>query len=142
MTSSELELLAYSYGCAGIEKSFVVERIIAVDHVTFDVTEQNFGADVLQSSLPVLVEFTADWCPPCKMIAPILHQIALGHEDTLRVGMLDADANPDLVQQYQVMGLPTLLLFVNGKPVERMIGFMPRERIEAKVVPHLAAAKA
>lgn len=109
-----------------------------MNHATFTTTEQNFRAEVLESAQPVLVEFTADWCPPCKMLAPIVHQVANDHAGHLRVGILDSDANPGIVQQYGVMGLPTMLLFVDGAPVERIVGYVPRERIEAKIAPHLA----
>lgn len=108
-------------------------------HMTFEITTENFPAEVLQSDLPVLVDFTADWCPPCKMIAPYVEQIASTHAGKLRVGQLDADNHPQIVQQYGVMGLPTLILFQHGKPVERIVGFVPRSKIEAAVLPYLAA---
>lgn len=85
----------------------------------------------------MLVEFTADWCPPCKMIAPIVEQLARQYEGKLRVVTLDGDAYPELVQRYDVLGLPTLILFANGVPVQRIVGFKPRERIEAALLPHL-----
>ncbi len=123
-------------------KSYVCEREIRMSHLTFEVTEQNFATDVLASALPVLVEFTADWCPPCKMLAPIVHEIARKYEGKLRVGMLDADAQTEIVQQYGVMGLPTMILFVGGTPVANMVGYMPRERIEGKLLPHLTMENA
>jgi thioredoxin len=110
--------------------------------LTFEATDENFGEQVLESTLPVLVEFTADWCPPCKMLAPIVHEIARKYEGKLRVGMLDSDVNPEIVQQNGVMGLPTLILFVGGSPVAHIVGYTPRERIEAKLVPHLAMENA
>jgi len=113
-----------------------------MSHLTFEATDQNFGTEVLESTQPVLIEFTADWCPPCKMLAPIVHEIARKYEGKLRVGMLDADANLEAVQQYGVMGLPTLILFANGSPVERIVGYTPRERIEAKLLPHLTLENA
>lgn len=113
-----------------------------MNHLTFEASEQDFGTQVLQSALPVLIEFTADWCPPCKILAPIVEEIAHRYEGKLRVGLLDSDANPQIIQQYGVMGLPTLILFVGGLPVERIIGFTPRERIEAKLLPHLALENA
>lgn len=109
---------------------------------TFEVTSDTFQAQVLNASTPVLVEFTADWCPPCKMIAPYLDQIASDHAGKLHVAMLDADANPEIVMDYGVMGLPTLLLFVNGEAVERIVGFMPHARIESRILPHLQTAQA
>jgi|SRR5690606_34907735 thioredoxin 1 len=111
-------------------------------HPVFETSEQLFKAQVLESAQPVLIEFTADWCPPCKMLAPVVHQIAQSYEGRLGVGLLDADDNPRVVQQYGVMGLPTLILFVNGAPVERIVGYVPRERIEAKILPHLQAQNA
>jgi len=108
----------------------------------FEATEQNFGTEVEASNLPVLIEFTADWCPPCKMLAPIVKDIAQRYDSQLRVGLLDGDDNPNIVQRFGVMGLPTLMLFVDGAPVERLVGFMPRERIEEKILPHLMVESA
>ncbi|MEQ8673675.1 MAG: thioredoxin domain-containing protein [Aggregatilineales bacterium] len=113
-----------------------------MNHLIFEATGQNFEANVLQSALPVLIEFTADWCPPCKMLAPIINAIAIKYDGNLRVGLLDSDANQDIVQQYGVMGLPTTILFVDGVPVERIVGFTSQERIEAKILPHLAIENA
>lgn len=106
-------------------------------HATFEVTAANFVEQVLSSKLPVLVEFTADWCPPCKMLAPTIHALANSYSDKLRVGMLDADLYPQFVQQYGVMGLPTLILFQNGEAAHRIVGFQPRERIEAQIARYL-----
>ncbi|HEX2905658.1 MAG TPA: thioredoxin domain-containing protein [Phototrophicaceae bacterium] len=113
-----------------------------MNHLTFAATEANFGTQVLEAALPVLIEFTADWCPPCKMLAPIVNDIAQKYDGKLRVGLLDSDANPEITQQYSVLGLPTLILFVGGEPVERITGYTARERIEAKLLPHLALANA
>lgn len=107
--------------------------------ITFEITSENFPSQVLESDTPILVEFTADWCPPCKMIAPYLEQLASAYAGRLRVGILDADIYPHIVQRYGVMGLPTLILFRDGEPAERIIGFVPRARIEAAVLPHLSA---
>jgi thioredoxin 1 len=106
-------------------------------HSTTDITSDNFQAQVLESKLPVLVDFTADWCPPCKMIAPIVDEIAHQYVGRMSVGALDSDANPDIIQTYSVMGLPTLILFVNGEAVQRIVGYTPRDRIEAKLMPYL-----
>lgn len=107
-------------------------------HHTFEINEANFQQEVLESALPVLVDFGADLCPPCKMIAPFVDAIAQKYEGQLRVGMVDSDANPELVQTFGVMGLPTLLLFQAGQPVQRVMGYQPKERIEAAILPHLA----
>lgn len=109
---------------------------------TFEITSSNFQSQVLESSLPVLVDFGADWCPPCKMIAPFVDGIAQTYESQLRVGTLDADEYPDIVQRYGVMGLPTLVLFQNGEPVKHIVGFQPRQRIEDQITPYLSAVPA
>lgn len=106
-------------------------------HASLTVTDQNFETEVLKSDKPVLVDFWAEWCPPCKMLAPTLHALADSYTDRMRVGLLDADEHPQFVQQYGVMGLPTLILFQNGEPALRMVGFQPRERIEAQLLRHL-----
>jgi thioredoxin 1 len=103
--------------------------------VTSDAT---FAEDVLSSRLPVLVEFTAGWCPPCHMIAPVLAQIATEEADRLRIVALDVDANPATTLRYQVMGMPTLVLFVAGQPVTRIVGARPRTTILRDLEPHLA----
>jgi len=104
---------------------------------TFQVTTSNFEQDVLKADLPVLVDFTADWCPPCKMIAPIVDELSQKYAGQMRVGTLDADTNQALINQYGVYGLPTLILFEKGQPVARIAGFKPREVIEKVLAPHL-----
>jgi len=111
-------------------------------HATFEVTRDNFQEQVLNSALPVLVEFGADWCPPCKMLAPTVHALATKYADKLHVGIIDSDEHPEYVQRYGVMGLPTLILFQNGKPVQRMVGYQPSARIEAQILPYLQTEKA
>ena len=108
-----------------------------MSHLVFDATSQEFKTQVLESPLPVLIEFTADWCPPCKLIAPIVHDLAERYAGKMRVGMLDSDIHQDIVLRYGVMGLPTLVLFVGGAPVERIVGYTSREKIEAHIVPHV-----
>ena len=104
---------------------------------TFEANDGNFQSSVLESDTPVLVDFWADWCPPCKMLAPMVSQIAADYDGKLRVAKLNADFNPDVVMRYKVMSLPTLLLFKQGNVVEMMVGYQPKEKITNKLVPHL-----
>ncbi len=108
-----------------------------MSHPGFEITSSNFQQTVLQSTLPVLVDFTADWCPPCKMIAPFVDELARKYAGKLVVGSLDADVHPDIQQRYGVMGLPTLILFHKGETVKRIVGFQPFARLEAQIVPYL-----
>src|SRR5258708_7218769 len=85
--------------------------------VTFDVTSENFKTLVLQATLPVLVDFWAEWCPPCKMIAPGVDEIARKYQGKLTVGKLDIDSFPEFSEMYDVYGFPPLVLFQNGQPV-------------------------
>jgi thioredoxin 1 len=101
------------------------------------VGESDFENEVISSSLPVLVDFTAVWCGPCKMLEPIVKQLAQEWEGKVKVVKLDVDDNASLAIQYQVMGVPTLMLFSNGEPLERMTGYQPKQRILAKVSPHI-----
>jgi thioredoxin 1 len=98
--------------------------VTTVDDATFD-------TDVLESDTPVLVEFGAAWCPPCRMLAPVLDEVADDRSSHLRVLTVDVDANPVTQGRYGVMSLPTLLLFVGGKPVRQAIGFMSKGRLLA-----------
>ncbi|BEP12532.1 hypothetical protein acdb102_08430 [Acidothermaceae bacterium B102] len=87
-----------------------------------DTTDATFAADVLASDLPVLVDFTADWCAPCKMVTPVLERLADEQAGRLRIVSLDSDANPETVRDYHVMGMPTLALFVGGERVAQVVG--------------------
>ncbi len=104
---------------------------------TFEVTEANFQKEVLESTEPVLIDFWAEWCTPCKMIGPLVDQIADEYKGKVRVGKLDADANPDVLMRYNVMGIPTLMLFKGGEAVERITGYQPKDKITSKIVPHI-----
>lgn len=111
-------------------------------HATFEVTAADFQANVLNATQPVLLEFGADWCPPCKMLAPTMQYLAQKYVGKLTVATIDSDEVPDLVQRYGIMGLPTLLLFRDGQPIQRLIGFQPRERIEAQITAALQLQQA
>ncbi|MGE5124334.1 MAG: thioredoxin [Acidobacteriaceae bacterium] len=94
--------------------------------------ETNFDAEVRQSSLPVLVDFTAIWCGPCKMLDPILSQLSQDWAGKVKLVKLDVDDNHSLSMEFGVMGVPTLILFVGGKPVQRISGYQPKDRIISK----------
>lgn len=96
--------------------------------VVLDVTDATFEAEVLASTLPVLVEFTAPWCRPCKAIEPFLDDLGRVHEGRLRLARLDIDANLGVPSRYGVLSLPTVVLFAGGEPVETIHGAQPRRR--------------
>lgn len=105
-----------------------------------DITHLNegeFQVEVLQASLPVLVDFTAPWCTPCKMLDPVVQQLAAEWQDKVKFVKLDVDDQPLVAMDYQVMGVPTLMLFKDGQPVERLTGFQPKDRLVKKFLPHL-----
>ncbi len=89
---------------------------------TVTITDSSFAADVLSSEKPVLVDFWATWCGPCKMVAPVLEEIAAEHADKLTIAKLDIDANPQAARDFKVMSIPTLILFQGGKPVKQIVG--------------------
>ncbi len=104
---------------------------------TFEVTENNFPNEVLNNETPVLVDFWAEWCGPCKMIAPIVDEIATEYQGKISVGKLDADAHPNILTQYGIMGIPTLILFKGGEPVVRITGYHPKDKILGRLQDHL-----
>jgi thioredoxin 1 len=93
---------------------------------TVTVTDDTFEVDVLKSDKTVVVDFWATWCGPCKMVAPVLDEIAGEHSATLTVAKLDVDANPATARDYQVMSIPTMIVFQDGKPVKQIVGAKPK----------------
>jgi thioredoxin 1 len=106
---------------------------------SIEINDHNFSSTVLTSPVPVLVDFTAVWCPPCRAIAPHVEAMAGKYADRLRVGKCDADANQELTARYDVRSLPTLLVFKDGAVVGQLVGAVPRARIESLVERALAA---
>ncbi|HET6502137.1 MAG TPA: thioredoxin [Amycolatopsis sp.] len=98
---------------------------------TVKVTDASFSDDVLTSEKPVLVDFWATWCGPCKMVAPVLDEIATEHKEKLTIAKLDIDENPGTARDYQVMSIPTLILFQGGKPVKQIVGAKPKAALLA-----------
>jgi len=101
-------------------------------------TDANFEQMVEQRKGVALVDFWAEWCGPCKMIAPIVEQIAEENGDRMLVGKLDVDANGETAMKFGVMSIPTLILFKDGEPVERLVGYRPKEQLMAKIRPYLS----
>jgi thioredoxin 1 len=102
------------------------------------VNEAVFQKEVLESEQPVLVDFSAIWCGPCKLLDPIVKQFAQEWAGKVKVFRLDVDDSPNVAMNYQVMGVPTLMLFKGGKPVERVTGYQPKDRLEKKFKPHFS----
>lgn len=101
------------------------------------VTDSTFEQMVVESDKLVLVDFWAEWCGPCKMIAPILDQIAQELDGKLTIGKLDIDENQDTAMAFGVMSIPTLLLFKDGEPVDRIVGYQPKPQLLARLQSHL-----
>jgi thioredoxin 1 len=93
---------------------------------TVTVTDASFNEDVLNSDKPVLVDFWATWCGPCRMVAPVLEEIAAEHKDKITVAKLDVDANPTIARDYQVLSIPTLMVFKGGEKVKEIVGARPK----------------
>lgn len=102
-----------------------------------ETTDAGFTEDVLAADRPVLVEFTAAWCPPCRMIAPVLDQIAREEAARLKVVSIDVDANPETTRRYGVLAMPTLALIVRGELVSQTVGARPKAAILREIEPHL-----
>lgn len=105
--------------------------------MSIDVTEQTFEAEVLSADMPVVVDFGAKWCGPCRKLAPVLDEIEAGFDGKAKVVKIDADENREIMKKYSVSGLPSILVFKNGEAVERMVGLVPKSTIISNVEKYL-----
>src|ERR1700735_3233978 len=103
-----------------------------------EVTDSNFQAEVLESDVPVLVDFWAPWCGPCRMVAPVVEELANERGEQLKVVKLNTDENQETSIQYNVLSIPTLILFRHGQEAKRVTGAVPKKRLEAELEPALA----
>jgi thioredoxin len=105
-----------------------------------DVTDGDFQANVLKADAPVLVDFWAEWCVPCHMVSPVVEEIGVEKGEVLRVAKLNIDDNPEVTRQYGVMSIPSLILFVGGEEVARVVGARGKDALLKELDPHLAMA--
>lgn len=103
------------------------------------VSDATFESEVLKASTPVLVDFWATWCGPCRMVAPVVEEIARDYDGKLKVVKLDVDENGGTAAQFGIQSIPTLLLFKDGKAVQRIVGYRPKDRLLKDIQPHLSA---
>jgi thioredoxin 1 len=103
-----------------------------------EITQASFDTEVLQSTQPVLVDFWAPWCGPCKMLGPIVEKVAAAHTGKAKFVKLNTDDNPTLAGKYQVSGIPCLILFKNGQPVDRIVGYVPENVVTSMLSKHVA----
>ncbi len=104
-----------------------------------EVSDHNFQAEVIESETPVLVDFWAPWCGPCRMVAPVLEEIGAEKGDALKIVKLNVDENQQTAMTYEVLSIPTLILFKNGAIAKKVVGAYPKRKLEAELEPALTA---
>ena len=97
------------------------------------VTDATFEAEVLQSDVPVMIDFWADWCAPCKMVAPVVEELAGDYDGKIKVAKVDVDANPEIAGKYGIRSIPTMLFFKDGKPVNQVVGAVPKQVLQERL---------
>jgi thioredoxin 1 len=97
------------------------------------VTSGNFDSEVIKSTVPVVADFWAEWCGPCKMIAPVLRDLARDYKDKIKIAKIDVDAEGELAQQFNIVSIPTILVFSKGQVVKQQIGAVPRQALEKMI---------
>lgn len=102
------------------------------------ITDGTFDEEVLKDEVPVLADFWAQWCGPCRTIAPVLEEIAQEYDGQLKIAKINVDENPETPARFGIQGIPTLILFKDGEPVERLVGAMPKDRLLSHIRPHLS----
>ena len=107
--------------------------------LTMEVTDSTFDQEVIKSDTPVLVDFWADWCAPCKMIAPLVEELAEEYDGQVKFAKLDVDSNPQTAMTYGVRGIPTLLIFSDGQPVKQVVGAVPKSVLKKNLDEALAS---
>ncbi|MGF7146159.1 thioredoxin 1 [Anaerotaenia torta] len=104
--------------------------------MAFQFTDANFQKEALESDIPVLVDFYADWCGPCKMVAPIVAELADEYKGTFKIGKLNVDQEQATAEKYRIMTIPTLMFIKNGEPVDKIIGLVSKQELQAKLDAH------
>jgi thioredoxin len=103
----------------------------------FEFTDNNFDSEALKADKPVLVDFWAPWCAPCRMVGPIIEELATSYTGKVKIGKLNTDDNPNIASRYGIMSIPTILLFKNGEIVDRVVGAVPKKDFERMLSPHV-----